>query len=116
MEENHGNFDAALTRAPLWRRAAGAHVEQFMVEKNLAAIPVYFDQSPATRSVMERLLELLGCQLLCENSGDLVGAATDCGWTVEVITLKLLEFLNCCLKSALMLFHCVMLLVFLIHS
>ena len=85
MDGSSDDFDSSLNAcATLAYRAAGAHVEQFMMEKNLAAIPVYFDQSPRTRLVMERLLELLGCQLLSENSGDLAGALKGCGWTVDV--------------------------------
>lgn len=82
MARNGNDFDSALNAcSTLAYRAAGAHVEQFMVENNVAAIPTYFSDEPGTKAVMERLVALLGCQLLSENSGDLAGARDGCGWT-----------------------------------
>ncbi len=78
MAATGGNFDAALNACSVLAcRAATAHVEQFMLSNNMQALPTYFDAAPATCAVMERLLALLGLQLLSENSGDLAGA----GWT-----------------------------------
>lgn len=73
-EDSGLNFDAALNSvAVLAYRAAAAHSTYVLLLNNHLAMDTYFSESPSTKVVLERLLELLCLTELSEQGRDWAG-------------------------------------------